>query len=273
MANRMEVESKPFQVFSAKKFPGLCASTDMSRSLAEQGCRVRIRREIRQRKRVADEKPDDGHSSRTSPAPSFSQPDHNRSARRGSMEYFERMRQPSMDYARPTPSRQPSIASLTHPSPSSMAPPPMIKYDSSPVYSPIQRDTRPPTDYYTAAPRQTLPPISSIQSSMGHAMQSQPLYNSTIRQYQIATKPTTKRSHSSEYNEHSALKGGDRPDRPMLPQTVIASNIIVSDDREDAEDDQIDIPFSDLPYLYDRADGSKSAKTPRHWTYHSGRRD
>lgn len=49
MANRMYVYSEPFQVFSAKKFPGLQNSTQLSQQLADQGIRVRIRREIRQR--------------------------------------------------------------------------------------------------------------------------------------------------------------------------------------------------------------------------------
>ncbi|KAI9792948.1 MAG: velvet protein [Peltula sp. TS41687] len=48
---RLEVKSKPFTVFSAKKFPGLAESTVLSRIVAEQGCRVRIRRDVRMRRR------------------------------------------------------------------------------------------------------------------------------------------------------------------------------------------------------------------------------
>lgn len=51
---RMEVQSAEFTVFSAKKFPGLAESTSLSRTVAEQGCRVRIRRDVRMRRR--DEK-------------------------------------------------------------------------------------------------------------------------------------------------------------------------------------------------------------------------
>ena len=54
---RAEVKSKPFNVFSAKKFPGLSESTVLSRTVAEQGCRVRIRRDVRMRRR---DKPTDG---------------------------------------------------------------------------------------------------------------------------------------------------------------------------------------------------------------------
>ncbi|KAI9749165.1 MAG: velvet protein [Lichina confinis] len=53
---RLEVKSKPFTVFSAKKFPGLAESTSLSRIVAEQGCRVRIRRDVRMRRR-GDAKP------------------------------------------------------------------------------------------------------------------------------------------------------------------------------------------------------------------------
>ncbi|KAF8857558.1 hypothetical protein BDZ45DRAFT_744223 [Acephala macrosclerotiorum] len=48
---RMEVKSAEFTVYSAKKFPGLAESTALSRTVAEQGCRVRIRRDVRMRRR------------------------------------------------------------------------------------------------------------------------------------------------------------------------------------------------------------------------------
>ncbi|KAE8449730.1 hypothetical protein EG329_007505 [Mollisiaceae sp. DMI_Dod_QoI] len=48
---RMEVKSHEFTVYSAKKFPGLAESTALSRTVAEQGCRVRIRRDVRMRRR------------------------------------------------------------------------------------------------------------------------------------------------------------------------------------------------------------------------------
>ncbi|OAA70473.1 red and blue light sensing protein [Cordyceps fumosorosea ARSEF 2679] len=50
---RMEIKTKPFNVFSAKKFPGLMESTTLSKIVADQGCRVRIRRDVRMRKRDA----------------------------------------------------------------------------------------------------------------------------------------------------------------------------------------------------------------------------
>ncbi|KAL9594181.1 MAG: hypothetical protein Q9219_007179 [cf. Caloplaca sp. 3 TL-2023] len=56
---RLEVRSKPFHVFSAKKFPGLTESTHLSKMVADQGCRVRIRRDVRMRRR--DTKPGKGY--------------------------------------------------------------------------------------------------------------------------------------------------------------------------------------------------------------------
>jgi hypothetical protein len=48
---RMEIKTAPFDVYSAKKFPGLMESTPLSKEVADQGCRVRIRRDVRMRKR------------------------------------------------------------------------------------------------------------------------------------------------------------------------------------------------------------------------------
>ncbi len=48
---RLEIKSDKFTVYSAKKFPGLAESTSISRTVAEQGCRVRIRRDVRMRRR------------------------------------------------------------------------------------------------------------------------------------------------------------------------------------------------------------------------------
>lgn len=48
---RMNVKTVPFNVYSAKKFPGLMESTELSKTVANQGCRVRIRRDVRMRKR------------------------------------------------------------------------------------------------------------------------------------------------------------------------------------------------------------------------------
>lgn len=53
---RTTVTTDVFDVFSAKRFPGLQESTQLSRTVAEQGCRVRIRRDVRMRRRPAASK-------------------------------------------------------------------------------------------------------------------------------------------------------------------------------------------------------------------------
>jgi hypothetical protein len=47
--------TETFSVYSAKRFPGMEGSTELSKSFAEQGIRIRIRRPIRMRRRVAAE--------------------------------------------------------------------------------------------------------------------------------------------------------------------------------------------------------------------------
>ncbi|KAI0479043.1 velvet factor-domain-containing protein [Xylariaceae sp. FL0804] len=53
--HRMDLKSMDFSVYSAKKFPGLTESTTLSRTVADQGCRVRIRRDVRMRRRETKE--------------------------------------------------------------------------------------------------------------------------------------------------------------------------------------------------------------------------
>lgn len=64
VTHRMEIFSQAFDVFSAKKFPGLSMSTPLSKLVAEQGCRVRIRRDPRMRKRKEDGTGYDGDNDR-----------------------------------------------------------------------------------------------------------------------------------------------------------------------------------------------------------------
>lgn len=149
MSNRLEVQSVPFQVFSAKKFPGLNMSTSLSKLVAEQGCRVRIRRDIRQRKRTqkADGDAEDAHSSyQGTPQATYRALDHSRSASRnsiGSQYEADAARRASIEsiYRQPAiQSRQPSIGGMPLgspglPNPSQMAtsmppPPPAFSQNS-----------------------------------------------------------------------------------------------------------------------------------------------
>lgn len=57
---RMDIKSANFTVYNAKKFPGLAESTVLSRTVAEQGCRVIIRRDVRMRRRRHPSMEDEG---------------------------------------------------------------------------------------------------------------------------------------------------------------------------------------------------------------------
>lgn len=265
MANRMEVQSTPFQVFSAKKFPGLSQSTDLSKVVAEQGCRVRIRREIRQRKRTADEKPDVDHSRHT---PDLYMAGHRRADSRNSMDghyaAMDSMRRASMEslYHRPTISRAPSVTSLHQASPTTptaphMAamPPPTLKGwehgPSSYHASPYSRYTggyyQPPSPVRQAPPPQeplTLPPISASTSTAPPA---------PSRYYPASETTSTKRSSSRTFNDDYAMKLGARPDMPMRAESVRSHGFIEADTTEEEDTDKGD-------YFYSRANGSRGLK-------------
>lgn len=107
---RMEVKSLAFNVYSAKKFPGLSESTALSRTVADQGCRVRIRRDVRMRRRDGkpsggDFKKEEDYSHRpTARTPERQQPPDYR--QRSSSAASEHSRAPFP----PEPQRRPSVA-------------------------------------------------------------------------------------------------------------------------------------------------------------------
>ncbi|KAL2439750.1 Developmental and secondary metabolism regulator veA [Exophiala dermatitidis] len=176
MANRLEVQSVPFQVYSAKKFPGLNTSTYLSKLVAEQGCRVRIRRDIRQRKRPQKEpEVEDAHSSyHGTPQAAYrsmEHPQHSRSASRnslGSQFDAELARRASIEslYNRPAiPSRHSSIAPL--PSPSLPSLPPTNSLPSlPPSLPPTNAMPPPPTHSHPSSLRQMLNPPAAAEPSM-----------------------------------------------------------------------------------------------------------
>lgn len=182
VSHRLEVKSSPFTVFSAKKFPGLSESTALSRMVAEQGCRVRIRRDVRMRRRENkgskdwddyDEEPSYDQQRRTATPDTYNQPppmppanpamdgsDRPRSVSNASNSSFAAPRRPSMeDMAQAYQSNngyQP------------MAPPPSTNYSQMPPYASSQNQYQ---NQY--APPQPSPPVlQPPQNSYSH--QSQP---------------------------------------------------------------------------------------------------
>jgi hypothetical protein len=122
---RMEIKTRPFNVFSAKKFPGLMESTQLSKTVADQGCRVRIRRDVRMRKRDGkssgyERREEDFRRRTVTPAP---EDPHGIRARSHSNSSEHRV-----PYA-PEPHRRPSATDGYHPHPHSLPPP---GYDAAP---------------------------------------------------------------------------------------------------------------------------------------------
>lgn len=171
---RLEVKSVPFFVFSAKKFPGLSESTPLSRQVAEQGCRVRIRRDIRVRRRENkategyNNAVEEGHygTSERYATPQHT-PDRPRSISHGSMDArppFNLQRQPSFE----TPGYHPSSAyaptpplAPINPPTSSYQPTPLnFSGSSTPTY---HTPTYPKTLMNTPLPPPPPPPSTSQQ--------------------------------------------------------------------------------------------------------------
>lgn len=175
---RMEVKSQKFTVFSAKKFPGLAESTALSRTVAEQGCRVRIRRDVRMRRR--DNKPsseyddtnaaDDGYIRHGRPSEQSGEPYRERSNSASGDDGRERRL--SAEFPQGYQGHSPSPVGGHHvpaggnlnfgtqsgsqfPAPQAQfAPPPQPSFAPRPPYAPsaYQAHTQPPSQYRPAAP-------------------------------------------------------------------------------------------------------------------------
>jgi hypothetical protein len=153
------VKSQEFIVYSAKKFPGLAESTQLSRVVAEQGCRVRIRRDVRMRRRDGKgtgdyDNAEDEYARRRRTATPDTRPDYNRArSMSGSVERTpysaDSQRRPSIaDYQSQYPPQNPppgghlqflggnSTPQYPAQAPSSFAQPPSVP--ASPLYPPSQ---------------------------------------------------------------------------------------------------------------------------------------
>lgn len=250
MFNRLQVQSLPFQVFSAKKFPGLNKSTSLSKLVAEQGCRVRIRRDIRQRKRTqkADDDADDAHSSyQGTPQATYRVLDHSRSASRnsiGSQYEADAARRSSVEsiYRQPViKSRQPSIVgaplgSPRLPNPSQMTssmPPPPAAYsqisltrpppESSPLPSPFTPTHIPtPMAFPLTSPIRPEPPRLMFKPELENNGPTLPPLRHLPRPLYLLndTQPTKRPASSRTYDAETALKDRERPDNRRIPDLL-----------------------------------------------------
>lgn len=181
---RLEVKSMPFTVYSAKKFPGLATSTSLSRIVAEQGCRVRIRRDVRMRRRGDKRKQE------------YSEYDEDRV-------YARSPRYSTPDAYVATPTERPRSTSIsTVDTPYAYCPEPQRR-PSVPEYGypqPYQQPPGPPVPPHTQAP----------------AYQSHLTFGSTQPQYQTpqlppTPQPTTQPTPSTPYSPHPASSHGRNP--------------------------------------------------------------
>jgi hypothetical protein len=230
VTHRAEVKSAPFTVFSAKKFPGLSESTALSRMVAEQGCRVRIRRDVRMRRRENkgskdyDEYDEDGGydaARRTSTPDNYGQPpnipldaDRPRSVSNASNHSLVPPRRPSMDDMpqsyQPTNNYQ------------QMAPPQNPAYSQMPAYGASQHQyqsqyTSPPSGGMMQPPQapyshQPQPVHSSYQNPSAMQMNQQYGYQNYQQQshYEQAApvrqEPAPEYGHAAEYRRSSVTQ-------------------------------------------------------------------
>lgn len=178
---RLEVKSEPFIVYSAKKFPGLAESTALSRVVAEQGCRVRIRRDVRMRRR-------DNKSSKD--YDDYEEGDHG-------FTRVERYPTPDVYAQQPAVDRARSVSN--------------VSVDSHASYAAIERRPSSHEVGYYNQPTYPQPPSVSQAASNGYSSHLS-FGGSSANQYQTPTlpgsgsamsQPTSNYSTNYQYQPHS----------------------------------------------------------------------
>ncbi|KAL7355227.1 sexual development activator VeA [Histoplasma ohiense] len=210
---RLVVKSVPFTVYSAKKFPGLAESTSLSRIVAEQGCRVRIRRDVRMRRREPKPNKDYGayDDRRITPDPYPGTPvERPRSASNASMDDPYRYPtgppqvQPSPDYGYHHPSHQqpsPNLAATPQSHLSFGAAPP--QYHAPPP---------PPTAHPAPPPAYTSPHLGYTHTRQ---LSAGPEYDPHRQKYTQYPPPSP---HSDIYDQSkSSLPMNPSVDHPSYP--------------------------------------------------------
>jgi hypothetical protein len=178
VTHRAEVKSAPFTVFSAKKFPGLSESTALSRQVAEQGCRVRIRRDVRMRRRENksskewDEYDEEGGG--YDRARGTATPDNYHPPSNAPLDDRPRSVSNASNHSL-VPPRRPSMEEMAHGYPASnsyqqqMPPPQNPTYTQMPSYASSQQHQYP--QQYSAP--QTAPMMQSPQHSTAYSQHAQ----------------------------------------------------------------------------------------------------
>ena len=300
MSNRMEVVSAPFQVYSAKKFPGLSESTALSRIVAEQGCRVRIRRDVRQRKRTATKDDadcvDDDHASYGDASMPRTPIDRGHSVSRSDFggSQADHYHRPSAETSRGTTIQpRPTLEFSAVPAPAVY--PPRVAPDAAATLIEMSRSTQPampppssiPTGFpagptYPSVPDPRAVPeviIPGISEQRPERASQQIVYDTTTRQWNLPESSARKRSISPRTEEVP-----DRQ-RPRLRQTLSAATAattaaprssvaipsvprpsvtsiasVINDGGIDAADDEDSDDSELMSFTYKRADGTMAHK-------------
>lgn len=229
---RMELKSDQFTVYSAKKFPGLSESTDLSRTVAEQGCRVRIRRDVRMRRR--DTKPggdfgenEDEYPQRRPASPPYGDYNRPRALSASGNEDPQQRRGSGGDSPYNSPAGSSYHTPLSSP-PTPQAPPPpggQLHWMSQNGYAPVQaiQPLQPPPPPSSSFPQ----PIPAAYSSQGppapppgnHGFEDrQPIYTQFRPPSNPPSNPPQPQSYESGYRRMSV--GYQAPTVPQGHQPI-----------------------------------------------------
>jgi hypothetical protein len=241
---RMEIKTAPFDVFSAKKFPGLMESTPLSKEVADQGCRVRIRRDVRMRKREGKsgghERREEGYSRRRTVTPATE--DRNAAAARS------RSISNSSEHRVPYPAeapRRPSIHDAYHPGPppppppstydsanrghlsfgDSTAPPPSRQYSQPPLapispsgpYTPSSHYGKSEPSYTYAPPSRGGPPPPVSPALRQHESQSQERRSTYVPPSPVYSTTSSHASHA-RHESHNSIPSTPISSLPQPPR-------------------------------------------------------
>ena len=222
---RLEVKSVPFSVYSAKRFPGLAESTNISRIVAEQGCRVRIRRDVRMRRRdVKSIK--DGDDWDDEPAPAYAQAHQQPARPQSSNSTYSPFQQPPLAASQPQGSK--SSCPLKPPSQSGPKPQGVIAaYDTpqqppesspqskttGPSYSSFQQSSTIVSGYgpFQQGPQSAPRPENTNSSYNSFQTQSQSAQHSqgaiTYNSFQQASQSAQQPQSIPSYTSHLSFGG------------------------------------------------------------------
>lgn len=237
---RLEVKSMPFSVYSAKRFPGLSESTNISRIIAEQGCRVRIRRDVRMRRQdVKSSKGGDGWDDE--PAPAYAQAPQQPARPQNSNSTYSSFQQPSPATLQPQGSKSSySLKPLPQSSPQSKTTNPSYSsFQQSSIsvaqpetivsgYSPFQQ-----VPQSTPRPENTNSSYTSFQTQSQSAQQSQGVitYNSFQQASQSAQHPQSMPSYTSHLSFGGSIMNQyqDRAFQPLPLSSQLRQGSISKD--------------------------------------------